>query len=30
MVRTLERELLSATGRKDLPPPLLPVDFVLS
>ncbi|MCP6697869.1 bestrophin family protein [Pseudomonas donghuensis] len=30
MVRTLERELLGATGRKDLPPPLLPVDFVLS
>ncbi|MNG21668.1 Bestrophin, RFP-TM, chloride channel [compost metagenome] len=30
MVRTIEREILSATGHTELPPPLQPVDFVLS
>jgi putative membrane protein len=29
MVRTVERELLFALGRPDLPPPLAPVDYVL-
>ncbi|MGH8382368.1 bestrophin family protein [Pseudomonas sp.] len=30
MVRTIEREILCATGHTDLPAPLQPVDFVLS
>jgi putative membrane protein len=30
MVRTIEREFLSALGRTDLPPPLAPVRYVLS
>ncbi|MNJ76433.1 Bestrophin, RFP-TM, chloride channel [compost metagenome] len=30
MVRTIEREILSAAGHTDLPAPLQPVDFVLS
>ena len=29
LVRTVERELLAAVGRTDLPPPLLPKDAVL-
>lgn len=30
MVRTLEREILDALGQRDLPPPLEPVDHVLT
>ncbi|WP_028941745.1 bestrophin family protein [Pseudomonas vranovensis] len=30
MVRTIEREILTAIGRTDLPAPLQPVDFVLT
>ncbi|GLZ86856.1 membrane protein [Metapseudomonas resinovorans] len=30
MVRTLEREILDALGQRDLPPPLEPVDYVLT
>ena len=30
MVRTIEREILGAMGRIDLPPPLQPIDFVLT
>ncbi|MEG1043074.1 MAG: bestrophin, partial [Pseudomonas sp.] len=30
IVRTIEREILTAIGRPDLPAPLQPVDFVLT
>jgi putative membrane protein len=30
MVRVIERDILGALGCKDLPPPLQPVDYVLS
>lgn len=30
LIRTIEREILAATGTKALPPPLKPVNFVLS
>jgi putative membrane protein len=30
MVRVIERDILGALGYRDLPPPLQPVDYVLS